>query len=183
MSYTNDDDRMDHPREHSSDLHHNRSSDTVPHDPITDDRSIEVPVKEFKKMPTNSSHSQIENSQDSIGRQRIKTPVQDFNFYGLKTTVFASPHNHLAEDSLRMSARNQTTTNLETLEISQPKKADAAVARLEGRRGARDRKQANKSKPADEQTRRLVEDSLMKYEKEVDLMHREEVLGRNEEPM
>jgi hypothetical protein len=76
LSYSNDDDRSDH-GDNSSDLHHNRSSDTVPHDPVSNDRSIEVPVKEFKRMPMNSSHSQIENSQDSIVQHPIMTPVQD----------------------------------------------------------------------------------------------------------
>jgi hypothetical protein len=63
---------------------------------------------------------------------------------------------------------------LDKVEVSEPRKAA-------GRRGARDRKQANKNKGGDELQRRVIEDSLMKYEKEVDLMHREEVLGRNDE--
>lgn len=149
-------------RENSFDMHHNRSSDTVPHDPMGYDRSIEVPVKEFKMMPTNSSQSQVENSEDSGMRQLRQTPLKGLDFNGLKTSVFSTHHN--PNDSLRQAQ------NLDAIATKESKQADGSQTKLEARRGAKDRKQT-----------RYIEDSLMKYEKEVDLMHREEVLARNDE--
>lgn len=54
----------------------NRFSDTVPQDPLPDTSSLEVPTRNFKKMPDNSSHS-VSNKSPRSGQKPVRADDQN----------------------------------------------------------------------------------------------------------